>query len=111
MRRDRLLLAGGGVIVVVAVLVYAWNYRPANTADQPNGTWWICQNPSCKAEFNLTTKQISDWSRTHYGQPKHCPKCDGTDIIRAYKCPKCGTVYPATPETTQCPKCGAKAET
>lgn len=107
MSRDRLLLGGGGVIVVALVLLFAWHHRSANTPDQPNGTWWICQNPNCKAEFNLTSKQISDWSLHHYGEPKHCPKCNGTDVIRAYKCPQCGTVYPAE-GATQCPKCGAK---
>ena len=108
MQRDRLFMIGGGAVLVIGILFVAWKYHPANNADFPNGTWWICENPACKNEFSMTTTQISDWHVKHYGEPMPCPKCGEHHIIRAFKCQKCSTVFPAEGARV-CPKCGAPA--
>ncbi|HZL37475.1 MAG TPA: hypothetical protein VFC78_19310 [Tepidisphaeraceae bacterium] len=105
MGRDRLILIGAGVIVIVVACVVAVKWQSPNNADFPDGTWWLCENPTCKAEFKLTTKQISDWNLKHYGEHMLCPKCGQPSIVRAVKCPKCGDVYPAEGARV-CPKCG-----
>ncbi|MDB5291035.1 MAG: hypothetical protein JWL69_2276 [Phycisphaerales bacterium] len=109
MNRDRLFLAAGAAVVIGVAIVVAGRWRPANNANFPNGTWWICQNPACKAEFSMSSKELGEWHAKHYGDPLPCPKCGQTNVIRAEKCEKCGRVYPAQ-GAVACPNCGHKPE-
>ena len=94
-----------GVVVLVAVLVWAL-YHPANNANFPEGTDWLCQNPTCHTAFNLSIKQLGQYSSDHPGDPIKCPKC-GTASIRAEKCQHCGKYFPMPRDAQhRCPFCG-----
>jgi rubrerythrin len=94
-----------GGVVVVAILAWAL-YTPSNNANFPGGTDWLCQNPTCKTAFNLSTKQLAAYSAEHRGEPIKCPKC-GTPAIRAEKCQHCGKVFPMPRDAEhRCPFCG-----
>ena len=92
-------------VVLVALLGW-WLYSPSNNANFPGGTDWLCQNPSCKTAFNLSMKQLGQYSKEHAGEPIKCPKC-GTPAIRAEKCTHCGKYFPMARDALhRCPYCG-----
>jgi hypothetical protein len=93
------------VAVVVTAGVIFWWYQPANNANVPGGTWWICKSESCKQEFSLSMAQLSDHHEKHYGQPVPCAKC-GSASVKADKCPSCGKVFVMQRDSTKCPACG-----
>lgn len=97
-------------IIVAAVVVVAiagwWLYSPANNANFPEGTEWLCESPSCKTAFNLSVKQLGEYSAKHPGDPIKCPKCN-TRAIRAEKCQHCGKHFPMPRDAQhRCPHCG-----
>lgn len=100
---QRTILGGVVIVVVVGVLGWAVLHHPSNNAQFPNGTWWLCDKGH---SFQKTTKELSDFYAAHYGQRLPCPVCGSDQTIRAFKCPQCGTVYPAH-SARKCPKCGA----
>ena len=106
---QRLMALGGGMVVLAVAIGFFTIRRPANNANFPDGVWWICENPNCKNEFVLTTRQLSDYYKDHYGEALRCPKCGQATVVRAQKCHHCGFVFPAEGART-CPKCGAKIE-
>jgi hypothetical protein len=93
-----------GVVVLVAVLGWAL-HRPSNNANFPEGTDWLCLNPKCGTAFNLSMKQLGEYSAAHRGEPIKCPKC-GTPAIRAEKCQHCGKYFPERDSHGRCPFCG-----
>ena len=94
-----------GAAVLVAVLAW-WLYEPANNANFPEGTDWLCTNPRCNTAFNLSMKQLAAYNEKHVGEPIKCPKC-GTAAVRAEKCQHCGKVYPMPRDAAhRCPFCG-----
>lgn len=93
-------VAVGLVVLVVAVAAF---HRPANSVAHPQGTYWTCDNGH---SFLMTTSELSDFHTKHYGERIPCPKCGSRKTVRAYKCPSCGTVYPAH-DAKKCPQCGA----
>ena len=94
-----------GAAVLVAVLVWSL-YRPANDANFPEGTDWLCTNPTCRTAFNLSMKQLADYNEKHLGQPMKCPKC-GTQAVRGERCLHCGKVFPMPHDMAhRCPFCG-----
>jgi rRNA maturation protein Nop10 len=108
-QQKQIVIGGGAVILLITGIVY-WFWRPANNANMPNGTWWICTNNACKNEFSLTMSQLSDHHEKHYGQPVHCPKCDSV-AIKADKCPSCGKVFVMQRNNNRCPACGKPTST
>lgn len=103
MSRDRLLQGGIVVAVVGAILGWSIFHHPTNDADHPNGLWWQCDKGH---SFQMTTHELSNFYEHHWGERVPCPVCGSRETVRAYKCPKCGTVYPAH-GAKKCPKCGA----
>jgi len=94
-----------GAVVLVAVVGW-WLYRPANNANFPEGTDWLCMNPSCGNTFNMSMKQLGQYNESHPGEPIKCPKCS-TQAIRSEKCQSCGKHYPMPRDTEhRCPYCG-----
>lgn len=105
MSGQKFIMAGIIVVVVGGVLGWGLFHHPANNASHPNGTWWLCDKGH---SFQMTTSQISDWYQHHWGEGIPCPVCGSHKTVRAFKCPNCGTVYPAH-GARKCPKCGAPA--
>jgi hypothetical protein len=100
------LAIGIGVVGLLALVLAFWFTRGGeNNANAPEGTYWICSNPQCKNEFNLSIADVSDHHRKHYGEPITCPKC-GQRAIPADKCPHCKQLFPAGRGLAKCPKCG-----
>ena len=94
-----------GSAVLVAVLAW-WLYSPANNANFPDGTDWVCQSPTCKTGFTMTVKELAQYSKDRPGDPIKCPKCD-TQAFRAEKCQHCGKYFPMVREGPhRCPFCG-----
>jgi DNA-directed RNA polymerase subunit RPC12/RpoP len=98
-----------GIVVGAVVLVagLAWLlYSPANNANFPGGTDWMCLNPKCQTNFNLSIKDLAQYSKDHVGEPVKCPKC-ATEAIRAEKCQHCGKYFPMPRDAQhRCPYCG-----
>ena len=68
------LIYGGVVVLVVGAVVVGWAmYQPANNPNFPEGTDWLCTDRACGIHFKLTTSQLSDHYKQHYGQR---PKAD-----------------------------------
>jgi hypothetical protein len=108
MNRQRIILLTAALLVVAAVALAAWRWRPANNDNFPDGTFWICRNPQCHAEFVLSMKQLGEHHRQHYGQPVPCPQCGKTDTTRAERCPNCKKFYPMQRDLLPCPHCQHK---
>ena len=102
------LVKGIVVASVVLVAVVGWMlYSPANNENFPEGTDWLCMNPSCKTDFNMSVKQLAQYNKDHIGEPIKCPKC-ATPAARAERCQHCRKVFPISPNDAQhrCPFCG-----
>ena len=94
-----------GAAVLLAILAW-WLHTPANNANFPEGTDWLCVNPTCNTNFNLSIKELGQYSKDHPGEPIKCPKC-GAPAIRAEKCQHCGKVFPMPRDAQhRCPYCG-----
>ena len=91
-------------------------------ADIPDDkmTWVKCNNPSCKAEYEMSEKKFFKAMEERF-QPMArttpaltCEKCGKDSLFRACKCPYCGTVFfrDSVPNDLfdRCPKC-KKSET
>lgn len=102
---QRLLQVGAVVAVVAGILGWSIFHHPANDPDHPNGIWWVCDKGH---SFQMTTRELSNFYEKHWGQRVPCPICGSRETVRAYKCPKCGTVYPSH-GAKKCPHCGAPA--
>ena len=106
--KQKLVMALIVVVVVAGVAAAWWYWRPANNANFPDGTFWVCSNQQCKAELVLTMKQLGQHEEKHYGQPITCSKC-GKEMVRANRCPKCSKFYPQVRNVEPvCPYCKAK---
>jgi ribosomal protein L32 len=99
------LVLGGIVVAVVAAAVVVWAmWTPANNANFPEGTLWMCTDRACGSHHNLSTKQLGEHYKANYGQLPKCPKC-GKESVRAEKCDHCGKVYPQGRGVQVCPYC------
>ena len=93
------------VVVLACVGYFAWNWRPANNANAPDGTLWMCTKKDCKHEFHLTLRELSDHHEKNYGQPVPCPKCGDKKTVRGQKCVHCQKLIVMTPDPRPCPFC------
>ena len=84
-------------------------------------TWVKCNNPSCKAEYEMSEKDFFKAMEERF-QPMArttpaltCEKCGKDSLFRAIKCenPACGVVFfrDSVPNDLfdRCPKCGQSA--
>ena len=111
---SRQVILGGAAVVVLVVAgvlaVRAWNDTAAESEDFPEGTFWVCTNPDCGAEFVKTIDELGAFYKEHRGAPIPCPKCGKTRTVRAIRCPQCKRFYPRTGrgrEGPGCPYCKA----
>jgi DNA-directed RNA polymerase subunit RPC12/RpoP len=105
MSRERLITAGVVLVLLAVVGTFAWNWRPANNANRPDGVYYLCANQKCGHEWNMTMRELSDHHEEHYGQPVPCPKCGETKTVRAEKCIHCGKLFVSTRDPRPCPHC------
>jgi hypothetical protein len=106
--KREIIIAGGAILVIVAVVI-AWTWKPRS--DNPvtqEGTWWIC-NDDAHHEFNVSAKALADYREKNWGQPVKCPTC-GKESKRAEKCQHCGKVYVLQRTGNKCPQCGKTNE-
>ena len=105
MTKQQKLMYGAVIVVVVGVVLAILSMRrPANNANFPEGTDWLCLNPACQNHFKLTMKELGEHHKQHYGQPVKCPKC-GQRADRADVCKSCGKVFVQMRGMTNCPFC------
>jgi hypothetical protein len=94
----------GGAALIFGIVAYWWR-GPANNANFPEGTYWVCTNTACKTEFHLTVAELGAWHKAHYGERVQCPKCHH-EAERSIKCPSCGAVTKLTRDASPvCPAC------
>jgi len=113
------------IVIAVACLAAAGiiTYKTmggGTTPGQPTGKMWVkCNNPKCGNEYQVTSKEYSDFVMQNGGPrqfmmsgavPMKCPKCNEDSVFKAMKCEKCGKVFfPGTVEgktEDACPGCG-----
>ena len=97
-----------GLVIAAVVLaaVVVWSlYSPANNANFPEGTAWLCTNPKCGNTFTLTMRQLGEHNKKNFGQPVQCAKCTAP-AVRAQQCRHCQKWHPRPHEGYKCPHCG-----
>jgi hypothetical protein len=82
-------------------------------------TWVKCNNPSCKAEYQMSEKEYFKQMEGRFNPMARttpaltCKECGKDSLYRAIKCPYCGTVFfrDSVPNDLfdRCPKCGKSA--
>jgi phage FluMu protein Com len=112
------------VIVVCLSLAAIIGYKYTFSGGGPSGIeaidpskmmWVKCNNPSCKAEYQISEKSYYEYAQQNVdpmamGPPAlTCEKCGEKSVFEAVKCPKCGLVFfrnsvPAD-FADRCPKC------
>jgi hypothetical protein len=82
-------------------------------------TWVKCNNPSCKAEYEMSEKEFFKEMEGRFNPMARttpaltCKECGKDSLFRAVKCPYCDTVFfrDSVPNDLfdRCPKCGKSA--
>lgn len=103
------------VLIAGVVATNLWTLStdpPENLPDFPDGVPWICADPKCKAEFTMSSRELSkDKVASMTGQPL-CRKCGGSRVLRAQRCRYCKRHWPYRRTASQpnglpeCPHCG-----
>ena len=114
------------VILICLVAAGAVTYMtrskgPGDVDTIPEGekVWIKCNNPACKAEYQMSKKEYFKYLEEHI-DPRSlttpgivCKKCGKKSAYRAEKCPKCGTIFFRGQKpgdfADRCPKCGFSA--
>jgi hypothetical protein len=118
--KKKIMIVASVVCFVVAVIVIAVWLMPANNYQGfENESFWImCRNPNCNHTWQMNAEAFLKYQMDNANpqDPLHaalaaCPKCGEKTGDRAYKCPKCQTVFfPGSvvdeKYTDRCPKCG-----
>jgi len=104
------MIAGAVIVVAVAAAGYfLWNWRSTNSVDNPEGFFYVCQNPQCRNEFSVSEKDDAAYQKAHYGEPRICPKCGQKNVVDADRCPTCKRMYPKSGRSASgCPFCNKK---
>jgi hypothetical protein len=115
------LLIVVAIACIAAAGIITYKTMGGGTAPgQPTGKMWVkCNNPKCGNEYQVTSKEYSDFVMQNGGPrqfamngavPMKCPKCNEDSAFKAMKCEKCGKVFfPGTVEgkaDDTCPGCG-----
>jgi hypothetical protein len=99
-----LVIAVVGLVVFVGVVAYFTFRTDRSTSAAPDGTFWVCTNPSCKNTFVLSLSEVAAHHKAHYGERIPCPKCDKKETVRGERCEKCHTIF--LPDASMaCPSC------
>lgn len=104
-----------GALVAGVVATNLWTMYgtdpPENHPDFPDGVHWICENDKCRAEFTMSSRELSaDEDARKTGRPR-CPKCRRTRVAVAYRCRYCKRHWARRPsasrplEVPTCPHC------
>jgi hypothetical protein len=104
-----LIIAAVALVAFVIVVAYFTFRTDRTTSAAPDGTYWVCVNPSCGNTFTLSLAELAAHHKAHYGEPVPCPKCK-QPAVRAAKCANCGKVFPID-RGLVCPNCHTPAAT
>lgn len=88
-----LVLVAAVILAVTAIWITLHPYGD-NSADFPDGIFYVCQGQGCGEGFVLTVKEFERHHQKHLGNPVPCPKCGGTKTSRAERCGHCGRMFP-----------------
>ena len=83
---EQLLVVLVLVVAVILGVMAIWktvNPHGDNSADFPDGFFYVCQGQGCGEQFVLTVKELAQHHQKHWGEPVPCPKCGGTKTARA----------------------------
>ena len=112
-RRQWMVIAAALAAVGAAVIITVLSHRdPQEEARSRAEVYFICRNPSCRAEFSTSLQQIMDYHRSRGDRPMACPKCKGEQTVRAARCLACGRNFEPGLRgqgRSGCPYCGKKA--
>ena len=110
MDNRKLLFGAAAAIAAIAIglAVYATISEISggdNSPDHAGGLHYLCSG--CGKSFGLTTKELANHHKDHYGEPVPCPYCKGTQTSQASLCSKCKKPYlpDRTSGSTVCPNC------
>ncbi len=97
------------MLAVAGALILRWNHQShLETSDAPEGTFWLCSQAECEAEFVMSLDALGEHYSENPGGPVACPECGSTETSRAARCPHCKRHF-ARPErgegTPTCPHC------
>jgi hypothetical protein len=104
MSRRNLIITVGALVVFAGLVAYFTLRTDKSTSAAPEGTWWVCMNPSCGNTFNLSLAELAAHHKNHWGEQVPCPKCKKAQTIRGEKCTNCGKVFVLDRSST-CPSC------
>ncbi len=82
------------VILGGAAIWITLNPHGDNSANFPDGLFYVCQRESCGEEFVLTVREFGRHHEEHWGEPVPCPTCGSTKTVRAERCGHCGRMFP-----------------
>ena len=104
------LVAALAVIAAAITGSMVWlRSEAAESADFPDGTFWLCSGAACGAEFVKSLDDLGAFYQQNPNADLPCPDCGRTQTLRAARCEACGRHFPrpARGESPiNCPHCG-----
>jgi hypothetical protein len=91
--KDRVKIGLAVVLLCVAGVLLGRHLlsSPDHGEDLAEGTFWICQNPDCRAEFHMSLDEVKELMDIRGTVP--CPQCGERQTIRGIPCPHCKRPY------------------
>ncbi len=66
----------------------------AVSADFPQGTFWLCSDAACGAEFVKSLDELGAFYQQNPNADLPCPDCGRTQTLRAARCTACSRHFP-----------------
>jgi len=74
-----------GVVALLCIFAI-WGLLSRSSSDKiehPDGYTFVCQNPSCRNQFKVSSARIEELRTKPSAPPLHCPKCGQTNVVQA----------------------------
>ncbi len=110
LRRIITLVAALAVIAAAVTSAMVW-FRGdvAESSDFPDGTFWLCSDATCGAEFVKSLDELGAFYQQNPNADLPCPDCGRTQTLRAARCTACTRHFPRPARgrsPINCPHCG-----